>query len=249
MKEREMALNNMIYKIRSGSQLYGTVTDNSDTDFMGIFIPDKDYVMGINKCDQVNLSEKVSTTIKNQKEDVDYILYSLPKFIHLAIGNNPNILELFFVNPNCVLFENEFAKRLKNCYSLFVSKKSYHTFKGYSYTQRKKLTIKRANMTGRTELVAKHGYDTKFASHLIRLLLEGQQILNEGKITLPLPQNNLVRDIKLGQYSLEWVLNKAEEFEHLVDLAYSNSKLQHSADLKNINKLQIKLLEDYWSKR
>ncbi len=246
MEEQKMALDNLIYKIRTGSQMYGTITDDSDEDFGGIFIPDKDYVLGIKRCDQVALNQKKSKTIRNKKGDVDYTAYSLLKFIRLAIGNNPNIIEYFFAHDTCVLQTNTFGMNLIGAYKLFVSKKSYHTFKGYAYSQRKKLEVKKENMTGRTELTDKFGYDVKFASHLIRMLLEGQQILSEGKLTLPLPQNNLVSDIKLGKYDLEWVLNKASELEKLVDLAYANSKLQHTADLKAINELQIDLLTKYW---
>jgi uncharacterized protein len=246
MIEQKMALDNLIYKIRGGSQLYGTVTPNSDEDFLGVFIPSKEYVIGLKKCEQVTLSEKISTSKRNQKGDIDYTIYSLPKFIHLAIGNNPNIVEFFYAHTTSILYENKYWKKLKENSHLFISKKLYHTFKGYSYSQRKKLEIKKENMTGRKELTNKFGYDTKFASHLIRLLLECQQLLVEQNLTLPLTQNNFVRDIKLGIYPLDYVLNKAEELEKLIDLSYVNSKLQHSANIEEINKLQIELLEEFW---
>jgi len=247
MEEQKMALDNLIYKIRIGSQMYGTNTPDSDEDIGGIFIPDKDYVLGIKRCDQVILNQKRSKSVRNKKGDIDYTVYSLPKFIHLAIGNNPNIIEFFFAHKTCILKYNRFAEKLLGSYKLFISKNSYHTFKGYAYSQRKRLEVKKANMTGRTELTEKFGYDVKFASHLIRMLLEGQQILSEGRLTLPLPQNNLVRDIKIGRYSLDWILEKATELEKFVDLAYTNTKLQYTADLKAINRLQIELLTDYWS--
>jgi hypothetical protein len=129
---------------------------------------------------------------------------------------------------------------------LFLSKKAYHSFKGYAYAQRQKLTVKRDNMTGRTELALKYGYDVKFASHLIRLLLECLQLLTENTLTFPLPNNNLVRDIKLGKYDLTWVLNKAEDLEKLIDLAYVNSNLQHTPNFEEINKLQMNVLEYFW---
>ena len=246
MYEPIMAERNLIYKLRLGADLYGTVTPDSDKDFGGIFIPDKDYVLGVKRCDQVELNEKVSKTVRNQKEDVDYTIYSLPKFIHLAIGNNPNIIEFFFAHPTAVIYSNKYAKRLLEAYPLFLSRKAYDTFKGYAYSQRKKLEVKKEHMTGRRELTDKFGYDVKFASHLIRLLLECLQILVEGDILLPLPRNNLIRDIKLGKYSLDWVFKKAEEIESLVDLAYVKSDLRYSADIGGINKLQMELLEDYW---
>lgn len=89
----------------------------------------------------------------------------------------------------------------------------------------------------------------KYASHLIRLLLECQQILVEKTLTFPLPQNNLVRDIKIGKYDLDFVLNKADELEKLIDIAYVKSDLQYSANKEEINKLQIRLIEKFWEKQ
>jgi predicted nucleotidyltransferase len=248
MTEQEMAVNNLIYKVRLGSTLYGTLIETSDDDLGGIFIPNKDYVLGLKNCEQVILSEKLSKTIRNQKGDTDYTVYSLIKFIQLAIGNNPNIIEFLYIPKQFVLFKNKYMNRLIENRDLFLSKKAYYTFKGYAYAQRKKLELKKENMTGRTELCNKFGYDVKFASHLIRLLTEGLEILVDKTITFPLLQNNLVRDIKIGRYSLEWVFNKADELEKLIDEAYIKSDLQKCADINKINKLQIELLEDYWRK-
>jgi predicted nucleotidyltransferase len=246
MTEQQIANKNLIYKVQNGSNLYGTTIETSDTDFVGIFIPPKEYVIGIKRCDQVECPIKLSKTDHNQKEDTDYTIYSLLKFIHLAMGNNPNIIELLYAPVNCIIHRTVYSDTLLAHRNEFLSKKAYHTFKGYSYAQRNKLMIKKENITGRTELVEKYGYDTKFASHLIRLLLECHQILVEGTITLPLPQNNYIRDIKLGKYSLDEIFTKAEELEKLVDLAYTTSTLQNHCDENDINVLQMNLLEYYW---
>jgi predicted nucleotidyltransferase len=249
MIEQKMAIDNLIYKIRTGSFMYGTNTETSDEDFGGIFIPKKEYVMGIMKCEQVSLSHKISTTKRNIAGDIDYTVYALPKMIGLLGCNNPNIIEFLYAPKHCILFKSKFAEELIANRELFLSKKAYHTFKGYAYAQRHKLEIKRDNMTGRTELALKYGYDTKFAGHLIRLLIEGLEILVEKNITFPLHQNNLIRDIKLGKYDLTWVLNKAQELEKLIDEAYIKSDLQYEAQWGKINKLQIRLLEEFWKER
>lgn len=250
MKEQEMALENIIYKIRIGSNLYGTyITNSSDEDFSGVFVPEKDYVMGIKMVEQVSLSQKASKTVKNQPGDVDFVLYALPKFIKLLIGNNPNIIEFLYVPKSCVMYTTEWAERLIENRHLFLSKKAYHTFTGYAYSQRRKLEVKKENMTGRKELVEQYGFDTKFASHIIRLLFELLQILTEKTLTFPLPQNNLIRDIKLGRYDLQWIFDKADYLGKLCDEAYIKSDLQYSANEEEINKLQIKLLEDYWKNK
>lgn len=249
MIEQKMALKNLIYKIRIGSNLYGTMTTISDDDFGGIFIPDKAYLLGIRTCEQVELSDKVNQKIRNQKGDIDYTIYSLPKFIKLAMNNNPNIIEFLYASKHCILCGTEYSTILRDNHHLFLSKKAYHTFKGYAYAQRQKLLLKKKNMTGRNELIEKYGYDVKFASHLIRLLLECHQLLVEKRLTFPLSQNNLVRDIKLGKYDLDWVLDKAEEIEKLIDLAYTTSDLQYTANFEEIDKLQIMLLEKFWREK
>ena len=247
MIEIEMAEKNLIYKIISGSHLYGTNTAKSDMDYLGIFIPNEDYVIGLKTCEQVELGTKSSSeTRRNTQGDIDCTVYNMVKFIKLAIGNNPNIMELFFAPKNCIIYKHPIMDELLSNYHLFVSKKSFHTFTGYAYSQRKKLEIKKANMTGRTELIEKYGYDTKFASHLIRLLYEGWELLIEGKITMPLLHNNLITDIKNGKYDLEWVLNKADKIKEQINIAYSSSNIQKCADINKINELQKYLLKKYW---
>lgn len=249
MKERDMAIQNTIYKIRAGSSLYGTITPESDRDYVGIFIPDKDYVMGVFRCDRVILNEKVSAGNCNTSDDTDCTLYSLPKFFKLARDNNPNIVEIFFANHTATLFCNEFGQMIKDNYRLFISKKAYHTFKGYAYSQRMKMVSNagKGRDVTRKALVDKFGFDCKFGSHLIRLLLECLELLVEGRIALPLSQNNLVRDIKIGKYDLYFVTKKSEELEHLIDQAYATSSLQYAADDKAINDLQITMLDKFWN--
>lgn len=249
MYEQEMAHKNLILRILVGSHLYGTNTENSDKDYLGIFIPDKDYVMGIKRVEQVeDRTNPSDSERRNTKADVDTVLYSLPKFIHLASGNNPNIVEVFFAPKRNIVFCNEYGQKLLDSYYWFISKKLKHTFCGYAYSQKQKLLTKQP-IGGRTEYMEKFGYDVKFASHLIRLLTEGLQLLVEEKLTLPLTNNNLVRDIKLGKYPLAHVLSEAERYEQLVESAYVSSKLPNTPDLEQINKLQIELLQSWWDSR
>jgi hypothetical protein len=101
----------------------------------------------------------------------------------------------------------------------------------------------------RKEYLEKFGYDVKFASHLIRLLTEGLELLIEGRLAFPITHNRLVRDIKEGKLDLNQVLAKAEQLESLVEEAYVKSSLQHSPDLEAINNLQIQMLEDFWKQQ
>ena len=60
--------------------------------------------------------------------------------------------------------------------------------------------------TNRPELVAVHGYDTKYA---LRLGLQGIELLTTGRITLPVPEPHraYLRSIRRGERPLAEVLD------------------------------------------
>lgn len=246
MKEQKMAQRNLIFKAMVGSHLYGTETPNSDKDYVGIFIPDKEYVLGLSKVEQIELRTNSSSSgHRNTKNDTDTVLYSLPKFIKLAADNNPNLVELFFVDDKHKIFCNTYGDRLLEAYPFFISKKTKHRFLGYAHSQRQKLLFKQTE-GGRVEYYEKFGYDVKFASHLIRLLTEGLELLVDGRLTFPITHNRLVKDIKLGKLSKNQVLAKADQFEALVEESYLRSSLPYSPDYNKISDLQIAILEEFW---
>jgi predicted nucleotidyltransferase len=246
MIERDMAEKNLILKVQVGSHLYGTNTETSDKDYIGVFIPEKDYVLGMLKCEQVELNTNPSSSgRRNTKEDTDCTLYSLPKFIHLASQNNPNVLEVLFAPKQNIIFCNKFGARLLEAAPFFVSKRVNHTFLGFAISQKKKL-IHREYVGERKALVEKYGYDVKFAYHLIRLLLEGCELLQTHKLTLPLPDAELLTAIKTGQLKQEHILQGAEELEKLFEKVYNESTLQQTANFEELNKLQITMIQDHW---
>lgn len=244
MQEIELAKNNLIIKGITGSHLYGTETEASDIDYMGVFIPPPDYMYGLKRCEQVILKEKNAQGVLEE-----YTCYTLEKYISLAIGNNPNILSLFYTPQDRLVYVNEFGKELLANRNLFLSKKSYHTFRGYAHAQRKKITSKEKVLGHRIDLIEKFGYDVKFAMHLLRLLYEGLDILVGKELIYPCPMRRLFSSIRRGEKTLEWVLNEADRLEKLIDEAYLRSDLQYSADQVAIEALQMKMFETFWRRK
>lgn len=144
MEEQLMAEHNMILKGIVGSKLYGTFTENSDTDYLACFMPDMDYVIGIKKCEQVEMKTNPSNSKSpNTKTDVDSVNYSLPKLFHILKENNPTALELLFLPENCVVFCAEPWKKVLAHKNIFLSKKAKHTFLGYAFQQKAKVLNKK----------------------------------------------------------------------------------------------------------
>lgn len=307
---------NKILKIRVGSHLYGTNTEQSDEDFSGIFIADDDYYFGMKSIGELDLSKKSKREDgKNTSDAIDYKLYEIRNFTTLASKNNPNIIEHLFVNANNILFSNTYGNMLLRNADLFPNKIAYDTFIGYAKSQRHKMIIKLENfeqlfaakeffsmqdpneyivmfrddkkvknfftkmahhfligdlnfqkhmmvkkvlsaikerlskITNRNELVLKHGYDTKFASHLIRLLSEGETLLKTGSIEFPLPNAQFLLDIKHGRYTLTEILNIADDLELKLADVKKQSSLPDKPRYEEINNLTKQITKSFfWSK-
>lgn len=122
--EREMAEKNKIMECWAGSHLYGFNRPDSDEDFRGVFIPDKEYIYGLTK--------KIEQL---EQKEPDRVLYSLHKFIQLALKNNPNIIELLYVPDNKMIFCHPIWDVIRENANLILSKKCKHSFSGYAHDQ------------------------------------------------------------------------------------------------------------------
>jgi len=131
----------IIYRLESGSHLYGTATAESDVDFSSVFMPTTYDLLSLQKCDYINESTKPSSQDRrNTSEDIDDQQYSLPRFLHLVLHGNPNLLEILFCNKP--LIEDPVFTPLKENAYRFVAKHIYHSFTGFAVSQKKKLEYK-----------------------------------------------------------------------------------------------------------
>ena len=122
----------VILKVRSGSNLYGTNTPKSDTDYIGVFIPQDDYVIGLKSIDsfQENIIDKVNG--KNTNKAVDCTYYSLQKFLSLCLEGTVNVVEILFANEdNIVEITEEGRELINNLRTCFISQKLIQNSYGY----------------------------------------------------------------------------------------------------------------------
>lgn len=227
----------LIYKVYSGSIAYGTNTPDSDIDIRGVCIPPISCLLGQDTFEQKEIKEP------------DTVIYSLRKFIKLALQNNPNILEILFVMPNHIIFINELGEELRNIRYDFLSKKVYKTYSGYAYDQLKRMeTLKKDAMGKRAENIKKYKYDTKNAMNLIKLLKMAIEILTEKEVNVLRHDNKELLDIKNGKYTVNEIKDEAKRLQNLVDVAYVNSKLPDKPNYNKINNWLISIHQRslYW---
>lgn len=94
----------------------------------------------------------------------------------------------------------------------------------------------------RQEMEEKSGYDTKAAMHLIRLMLEGEELLKKGTITFPLEQAGWLKEVRRGLLTYEEFLEYVQSMQSKFDKWYDESTLPHSANFDGIQRLYLRLI-------
>ncbi len=102
--------------------------------------------------------------------------------------------------------------------------------------------------TNRKILLEKYGYDTKYASHLIRLLHEGIELVQEHHITFPLKRRKQIIDIKKGKFKLKELVDYSYELEKKLKNAIEISTLEAEPDYEGIEKLVIFIMKYFLEK-
>jgi len=245
-------LSNTCYLTTMGSQAYGVSTDDSDLDVYGFCIPPKDMVFphlageipGFGQ--QVQRFEQWSehhVRDPNKKVEYDFAVFSIVKYFQLCMENNPNMIDSLFTSRQCVIPSTPVSEHLRENRKLFLHKGSWHRFKGYAYAQKAKIRNKvNASNEKRAETIAKHGYDLKFAYHIVRLLNEVEQILVEGDLDLQRNREQL-KEIRRGEWTLEQVEGYFESKEKLLESTYASSQLPYAPDEAVLKKLLVECME------
>lgn len=126
----------------------------------------------------------------------------------MALNGNPTILLPLFAPAEFTRFINSTGQELRDLTPHLLSRRVGSSFLGYLDQQLKRLTGKSGQKRcTRPELIERHGFDTKYAGHVIRLGLQGVELLSTGKLTLPMPEpdRQLVRAVRRGKASIQEV--------------------------------------------
>jgi len=98
----------------------------------------------------------------------------------------------------------------------------------------------------RAEKAAKNeGVDWKAMSHAVRAAVQVRAILLQGRITYPLPEADVIRDIKLGKYKYDMVACTLEDLIDEIKTLSSFSKLPEKPDMDFWNKWLMNIIDEY----
>lgn len=97
----------------------------------------------------------------------------------------------------------------------------------------------------RAELEVKFGYDTKHASHLVRLMRMGKEILETGKVLVFRPDREELLAIRNGAWSYDEIEEYAENMQDEIAEAANKSSLPESPNRPFLDKLCAQIIGQY----
>lgn len=101
----------------------------------------------------------------------------------------------------------------------------------------------------RSALEEAHGYDTKHAMHLIRLLRSGVEILETGVVPVRRKDAQELLDIRNGKYTYEELVDHAKVLEDKIKEAYKSSDLPKKVDINLVKEVTFEMYHRHWEEK
>lgn len=238
-----------VFRCQVGSGIHGvTIGGYDDRDEMGMCIERPEFVIGLDKFEQY-IYRTQAEGVRSGYGDLDLTVYSLRKWTRLALAGNPTVLMPLFVPDSEVVVDSDVGRGMRAHPDRFLSRLTADRFIGYMVAQREQmLGLRGKKHTNRPELIAIHGFDTKFAYHMVRLGIQGVELLTCGRITLPMPEPDRawLRELREGKHEMADALARAVDLEDRLRLLRDSSTLPARPDYDWASKWLIGVYQREW---
>lgn len=248
---RRMAEAATILRCQVGSGVHGTnIEGHDDRDEMGICIEPPEYVIGLRRFEQY-IYRTQPEGHRSGPGDLDLVIYSARKWMRLALQGNPSVLLPLFVPDDEIVTIAPLGRSLRHCREMILSRQAGHRFAGYLEAQRAGILShngKGRDVT-RPELIEAYGWDTKYGGHMVRLGVQGIELLETGWITLPVPEpwRTTIREMRTGGYSMQAALDMAAGLERRIRELTATSPLPERPDYAAADRWLISAYQDAWA--
>ena len=250
--DADVALPNEILRSVVGSGVHGiAIPGTDDHDEMGVYIEPPEYVLGVSRHRDDYVSRTQPEGVRSGHGDTDLILYSLRKYLRLAVKGNPTVMLPLFAPETSLCLVTPLGEELRALRTAFLSRQAAERFLGYMNSQHERMLGRsRRNVPNRPELIERFGWDVKYGSHALRLAHPGLEIARDGTLTLPMPDRERLRvlAVKRGEVPREEVSAEILELQSRVRrlLDEGRTPLPERADLDRITDWAISAQRRHW---
>jgi len=235
----------VVLLFEGGSRMHGgQLQDGADRDVFGLFVQPPEKILGVDAYEHFVHHTGQGPRGTNTTGDSDVCLYGLQKWAHLACKGNPSVLSFLFAQA--LLAKAPWTELVKRP-EIFLARSHIGAFLGYANAQLERLYGARGQKNcHRPFLEQQHGYDTKYAMHIVRLLLEARELMEFGHITYPNPHKDLLIEIRKGAFKMHEVVDMANGLEVEALEALNRSPLPEKVDRALVSKAMAKAYRDFW---
>ncbi|SDK90873.1 Predicted nucleotidyltransferase [Glycomyces sambucus] len=245
---------NEILRTEAGSGVHGlAIAGVSDHDEAGVFVEPAEHVVGLAGPVDHHTWRDRPEGARSEAGDRECTLYSLRKFLRLAVAGNPNLLLVMCAPESSVYRTTALGDELRALAPAFLSRDAARRAVGYLDGQVAMLLGRgrQKDMPKRPELVAAHGYDTKFASHALRLGLQALELTEHARLTLPMPEADRERVLRVksgGVPDLDAVLAEVTAVRDRAEalLEAGRTPLPEAPDTERISAWSVDAHRRHW---
>ncbi|MFI7678916.1 DNA polymerase beta superfamily protein [Actinophytocola sp. NPDC049390] len=250
---RDVALRGEILRTVVGSGVHGiAIAGTDDHDEMGVYIEPPANVVGTDGAAQHYVFRTQPEGARSGPGDTDLVSYSLHKYLRLAMKGNPTALLPLYAPADAIITVTPLGEELRALAPKILSRAAVHRFLGYLNAQRDRLLGQsKGKVPSRPELVARYGYDVKYASHALRLAYQGLEVARHARLTLPMPdvERDRVLRVKGGEVpDIATVLAEIAEVQAQVEeiLATGKTPLPDEPDRNAISEWVVSAHRRHW---
>ena len=189
--------------------------------------------------------------VRSGPGDIDRTLHSLRRFTRLAASGNPSILMTLWAPVEHSTPEGESLRALGQA---FIGRHVIPRYRGYMQSQALRLLGVRGGGHGvrggggREELIAAHGFDTKYAMHCARLGFQCQELLTTGRLELPIQGEpaDWLRAVRYGDVSFADWWQRSLELDALLESLMTDESLPPGPDRARIDAWMVATHRAVW---
>jgi predicted nucleotidyltransferase len=252
----DIAKHGTILQTEVGSGVHGlAIYDAADRDEMGICLEPPAYVVGLRKFEQYQYRTAAERTgvadARSEPGDLDLVTYSARKWLRLALDGNPTVITPLFAPDDAIVHITPAGNDLRANADMVVSRQAGHRFLGYLHGQRQRMLNGNVHArVNRPELVEKYGHDTKYAAHMVRLAVQGVELLETGRLTLPMaePWRTWIRDLRQGKHTQQEAIDAAADLEARLEVLTRTADLPERPDAARADRWLVEAYQDAWVK-
>lgn len=237
---RETAERSTILRGLVGSTVHGlNVNDGiEDRDEMGVCVEPIEAAMSLREPFAQFIYRSAAERegrhdARSSAGDLDLTIFSLRKWTRLALKGNPTVLLLLLTPDDQLVTCDPLGQELRALAPVIVSRRAQGAYLGYLQAQKQRLTGERGQKrVHRPELEAMYGFDTKYAMHMLRLGLQGVELLTTGCLSLPMqePARSFLLEVRRGRVSEHECLAQADALAKQLEVLATTSPLNAEPD-------------------